>query len=190
MYYYPHSYYGQEAGTSVWTSPPTARPLLVFGSSGPAVVEWQQFLNSRGFHGEDGQPLELATTIFGKNTKFATESFQRSVGYTVGAGVDGKVGEDTWGAADKVLQGLGGTISPTPTPETTPDPGTLPTKPGAVPGTPAASHPGTGLIGPRGPAPEQGAFFNTTTIIVGVVALSALGTLLVLTRQQPGQRYT
>ena len=183
--HYP--YYGQAAVTSVWASPPTARPLLVFGSAGPVVVEWQQFLNSRGFLGEDGQPLELASTIFGKNTKFATEGFQRSRSF-IGSEVDGKVGPQTWAQADRVLRETpaGG---PPPTAETTPiahgpPADTFPTKPGTVPGT----APGTGAVnGPR--EPEQGAFFTNTTIIVGVVALSALGTLWMLTMRQPGQRY-
>jgi hypothetical protein len=189
--YYP--YYGQEAGTSVWTSPPTARPLLVFGSAGPVVVEWQQFLNSRGFPGEDGQPLELVTTIFGKNTQFATESFQRSVGFT-GAGVDGKVGKDTWRAADKVLVEAPAGVPPATT-ETTPGPGTtagtFPDKPGTtgVSHPPPGGAPGTGALnGPRDP--ERAPFFTDTTIVVGAVALAALGTLVVLSMRQPGQRYT
>jgi hypothetical protein len=63
------------------------RPLLKTGSSGEAVQDLQQLLNSLGFPcGVDGG--------FGPNTRAAVERFQAAHGLRV----DGKVGPDTWRA--------------------------------------------------------------------------------------------
>jgi hypothetical protein len=63
------------------------RPLLKTGSSGAAVRELQQLLNSLGFTcAVDGG--------FGPNTTSAVERFQEAHGLRV----DGKVGPDTWRA--------------------------------------------------------------------------------------------
>lgn len=75
---------------------------IQFGSTGPLVRVWQEFLIRRGYSlapfGVDGE--------FGSVTKAATIQFQRDQNLTM---IDGIVGEETWGAKDRIE-------SPTPPP--------------------------------------------------------------------------
>jgi len=65
----------------------TGRPVILRGSTGQAVKDWQTMLVTAGYPVTvDGQ--------FGANTEAQTKAFQKAHGLTV----DGKVGPQTWGA--------------------------------------------------------------------------------------------
>ncbi len=66
--------------------------VLRQGDRGPEVVALQETLNRLGYTGRDGQPLETRSGVFGPNTHYAVEQFQRAHGLR---GVDGIVGNDT-----------------------------------------------------------------------------------------------
>lgn len=59
---------------------------------GPEVVALQETLNRLGYTGRDGRPLETRSGVFGPETHYAVEQFQRRHGL---ADVDGIVGRDT-----------------------------------------------------------------------------------------------
>lgn len=83
-----------------------AQPLLKRGSTGPAVTEWQQQLNTvRG-------PDIAVDGHFGALTEGATRDFQRSAGILA----DGVVGQQTRGAMQRALGGGGGGPPPPPPP--------------------------------------------------------------------------
>jgi peptidoglycan hydrolase-like protein with peptidoglycan-binding domain len=84
----------------------TSMPTVREGSRGPAVVELQNLLKSKGFNPGS------ADGVFGPKTKAAVLAFQRSQGIAA----DGIVGPQTWGR-------LKGTSGPAPTPGPTPSPG-------------------------------------------------------------------
>ncbi len=65
---------------------------------GPEVVALQETLNRLGYTGRGGRPLETRSGVFGPETHYAVEQFQRRHGL---ADVDGIVGRDT-GAALRV----------------------------------------------------------------------------------------
>ena len=63
------------------------------GSKDPEVFTIQAILKAKGYKGEDGKVLALDSS-FGKNTKYAVESFQKAKGLKV----DGICGAKTWDA--------------------------------------------------------------------------------------------
>lgn len=65
--------------------------VLREGDRGPEVTRLQESLNRLGYTGRNGQPLETRSGIFGPETKFAVEAFQRAHGLEV----DGRAGRDT-----------------------------------------------------------------------------------------------
>ena len=65
--------------------------LLRQNERGPEVVAAQEALNRLGYVGRNGQPLETRSTIYGPETRFAVEQFQRRHGLQD----DGVIGDDT-----------------------------------------------------------------------------------------------
>lgn len=65
--------------------------MLREGNENSQVGTLQTLLNSRGYLGEDGNPLDV-DNIFGTNTDFAVREFQRDQGLSA----DGIVGFNTW----------------------------------------------------------------------------------------------
>ena len=63
------------------------------GMKDPNVLTVQAVLKAKNFKGEDGKVLALDSS-YGKNTKYAVETFQKSKGLKV----DGICGEKTWNA--------------------------------------------------------------------------------------------
>lgn len=63
------------------------------GMKDPNVLMVQSVLKAKNYKGEDGKVLALDSS-YGKNTKFAVESFQKAKGLKV----DGICGEKTWNA--------------------------------------------------------------------------------------------
>lgn len=81
--------------------PSPERPaILKQGFHGPEVQELQTALNALGYRGANGQPLEIRSGMFGRETDHALRDFQRAHGLEV----DGKLGPDTRTALARAAQ--------------------------------------------------------------------------------------
>lgn len=89
------------AADTLRTQPsPERSAMLQQGSHGPEVQELQTALNTLGYRGANGQPLETRSGMFGRETDHALRDFQRAHGLEV----DGKLGPDTRTALTRAAQ--------------------------------------------------------------------------------------